>query len=145
MIDHVDQRRHTIRRTGQLKHAFLEQFRHYGNVTTAAKLAGINRQLVYAWQEADDEFATAFRMADLEATEVLEQEARRRGVEGNPYERTSYWRGEPVGTDRKIEYSDNLLLALLRARAPERYRERAEVQVTTVIKSIGGVDPASVL
>jgi hypothetical protein len=100
---------------------------------------------VYEWQEHDSEFLAAFRLAGEAATERLEKEAWRRGVEGSPYTRTSYWHGEPVGTDAKIEYSDQLLMLLLRARKPDTYREKLDVTVAQVVKTIAGIDPASVL
>ena len=133
------------RRVAQAKRAFLEYYAQYGNVGYSAQLAGCGRSSIYSWQENDDEFAAAFRAADVAATEVLEREAWRRGVEGSPYERTSYWHGEPVGTDRKIEYSDALLTLLLKARAPDKYREKVDLAVSQVIKAVSGFDPAEVL
>lgn len=103
------------------------------------------RRDVYSWQEHDSDFLAAFRIAESAATERLEREAWRRAVEGSPYKRTSYWHGEPVGTDEKVEYSDQLLMLLLRARRPDLYREKVDVAVSQVVKTIAGVDPASVL
>jgi hypothetical protein len=79
------------------------------------------------------------------ALEVLESEAVRRAVEGTPVVRKSYWKGEVVGEDTKIEYSDHLLAMLLRARAPERYGTKVDIQVPMVIKAIAGIDPREVL
>jgi hypothetical protein len=138
-------RYHSRRQTSLAKHAFLEAYAQWGNLGHAAKAAGINRSTVYGWQERDEAFALAYRQAEIAATEVLEKEAWRRAVEGSPYERTSYWHGEPVGTDRKIEYSDQLLTLLLRARAPERYREKVDLASTVLVKVIAGVEPSSVL
>jgi hypothetical protein len=108
-------------------------------------MAGVPRQNIYYWQEHDDAFSAGFKAAESAATERLEREAWRRAIEGSPYERTSYWHGEPVGTDRKIEYSDQLLMLLLRARKPETYRETTNVNVSQIVKTVAGVDPASVL
>jgi hypothetical protein len=127
------------------KHAFLECYRQWANISYACEISGVPRQNVYDWQEHDDMFALAFKQANDEATERLEREAWRRATEGTPYERTSYWHGEPVGTDRKIEYSDQLMLLLLRARKPDTYRERVDVGVTQIVKTIAGVDALSVL
>jgi hypothetical protein len=138
-------RQHTARQAGLLKHAFLDTYAQYGNIGYSARAVGLHRNTVYYWQEHDEEFAAAFRAAEVAATEVLEREAWRRAVDGSPYERTSYWHGEPVGTDRKIEYSDNLLTLLLKARAPDKYRDKMDVAVTQVIKTVVGIDPASVL
>lgn len=137
--------RHTSRQTELLKRAFLRSVEGSGNIGWSADQVGIHRSTFYSWLETDDQFAAAYRQAEIRATEVLEKEAWRRAVEGSPYTRTSYYRGEPVGTDHKIEYSDQLLTLLLRARAPERYREKVDMNVSQVVKAIAGVDPSSVL
>jgi hypothetical protein len=127
------------------KQAFLESYAQWSNISAACRASGVARQNVYDWQEHDENFARAFKIAESAATERLEREAWRRAIEGSPYERTSYWHGEPVGTDKKIEYSDQLLMLLLRARKPETYRETTNVNVTQVVKTVAGIDPASVL
>ena len=128
-----------------LKRAFLEKYGKYGNIGHCCDLVGVSRSTFYMWQEVDPAFSAAFHQAEARAIETLEQEAWRRAIEGSPYTRTSYYRGEPVGTDHKIEYSDQLLTLLLRARAPERYREKVDLAVSQVVKTIAGVDPSSVL
>lgn len=135
----------TNRQRARVQSAFLAAFSHYGNMGHAARLAGIDRSSVYSWLETDERFAAEFRVAEDAALNILEQEAWRRAVEGSPYERTSYWHGEPVGTDRKIEYSDALMTLLLRARAPEKYREKLDVNVQQVVKTVVGLDPSEVL
>jgi len=135
----------TKRQVARVKHAFLEAYGKYGNISQCARLADISRHAIYDWLETDEQFAQGFRTAESAALEYLEAEAWRRAVEGSPYERTSFWHGEPVGTDRKIEYSDALMTLLLRARAPEKYREKLDVSVQQVVKAIVGVDPSEVL
>jgi len=109
-------------------------------------MAGIgSRARIDEWLEKDEEFSLAFHQAEAAALEVMEREAWRRAVEGSPYTRTSYWHGEAVGTDAKIEYSDALMTLLLRARAPEKYREKVDLSVSQVVKTLAGIDPASVL
>lgn len=130
---------------GRRKRAFLASYEHWANVSEACRQAGIARSVVYRWQESDEQFSLAMRQAGDAATERLEREAWRRATEGTPYKRTSYWHGEPVGTDEKIEYSDNLMMLLLRARRPETYRDNVNVAVTQIVKTVAGVDPASVL
>lgn len=139
------QPRHAIGQSERAKQAFLESYKQWANVSFACESARINRSNVYYWQEHDPEFAHNMRLAGDAATERLEKEAWRRATEGTPYKRTSYWHGEPVGTDEKIEYSDQLLMLLLRARRPDVYREKLDVAVSQVIKTVAGVDPASVL
>jgi len=135
----------TKRQCARIKLAFLAAYSKYGNMSKAARMADISRNAIYDWLETDQEFAQAFRTAEAAALEYLEAEAWRRAVEGSPYERTSYWHGEPVGTDRKIEYSDALMTLLLRARAPEKYREKLDVNVQQVVKTVVGLDPSEVL
>jgi len=127
------------------KHAFLECYSQWANISYACQMSGVARQCVYDWQEHDPIFALAFQQAEAAATERLEREAWRRATEGTPYKRTSYWHGEPVGTDEKIEFSDQLMLLLLRARKPDVYREKVDVNVSQIVKAIAGVEPSSVL
>ena len=136
---------HMHGRFARAKHAFLESYAQWANITEGCKSAGIGRSTFYVWQEHDLKFAAAVQRAGDMATERLEREAYRRAIEGSPYTRTSYWHGEPVGTDSKIEYSDQLMMLLLRARKPDIYREKVDVTVNQVVKAIAGLDPASVL
>ncbi len=105
---------------------FLETFAACGNVTVAAQAAGAGRSTVYAWLVEDPEYRLAFNEAREMAADALEAEAHRRAVKG--YERPVYHNGALVGT--VTEYSDRLLEVLLRANRPERFRERAGVEVT---------------
>src|SRR6478672_8448755 len=139
------QPRKTLAQSARAKHAFLESYAQWANVSYACEQAHVPRRNIYQWQEHDEDFALAMRQAGDAATERLEKEAWRRATEGSPYTRTSYYRGEPVGTDHKIEYSDQLMMLLLRARRPDLYREKVDVSVQQVVKAIAGVDPASVL
>jgi len=93
------------------------------------------------WQENEPEFVLAMRQADLQATEVLEKEAWRRAEQG--VAEPVYQHGKQVGTIQR--YSDQLLMFLLRARAPERYRDRVDVSLTPTIKAVAGFVPADVL
>lgn len=112
-------------RSVHLKKPFLESFAVTGNITESCEAIGLRRRAdVYWWQEHDDAFAEAFRAAEIEATERLEAEARRRAVEGVPHETPIYYQGEQVGSVVETKYSDTLLIFLLKARAPEKYREK---------------------
>ncbi len=111
----------TNAQTARLKKRFLEQFARMGNITRACEAIGMRRRRnIYDWQEHDDQFAAAFREAEIEATEALEAEAWRRACEGT--EKPVYQGGELVG--HITEKSDTLLIFLLKARAPEKYREK---------------------
>lgn len=135
----------TPKQAVRAKHAFLQDFVRWANISSACVAAGVTRDTYYRWIEHDANFAAAVNLANEAATERLEREAWRRATEGSPYRRTSYWHGEPVGTDEKIEYSDQLMMLLLRARKPDIYREKVDVTVNQVVKAIAGIEPSSVL
>src|SRR5690606_15500082 len=90
------------------------------NVTRSARRAKIARQTVYDWLESDKEFKGRFDKAVKIGLGVLEDEATRRAVEG--VLKPVYQKGKKVGTVR--EYSDTLLIVLLKAQAPEKYKDR---------------------
>lgn len=110
-----------------LKSKFLERFRKEGNISHAAK--GVcRREIVYQWKKDDPEFAAAYAEAEIEATEVLEKEATRRAVKGVKKTKGVYYEGRQIATEVTTEYSDTLLIFLLKARAPEKYRERVDLR-----------------
>jgi hypothetical protein len=116
-----------LRLTKARQAGFLKTLAGTGNVTAAAALAGTSRTRVYEFRKIDPAFAAAWDEAEEMAADALEAEARRRGVEGVQEPLVSAGRivrddeGQPIAIRR---YSDNLLLALLKARRPPR-RERA--------------------
>ena len=116
---------YTEAETAAMKARFLEEFRLLGNVRLGAQAAGVHRRLVYRWKEADEAFAEELREAQLEAVEVLEGEAQRRALEGATSVRRVYDRtGTLIARREEVRYSDALLIFLLKAWAPEKYRER---------------------
>ena len=102
--------------------AFLAAFAQLASVTHAAEAAQINRREHYRWLP-DPAYAEAFAEAQQIAIESLEREARRRAVEG--VEEPVFHNGRVCGTIRR--YSDTLLIFLLKAAYPEKYRERVDV------------------
>lgn len=103
--------------------AFLEALSELGNVSRACERSGVSRSAVYDRRRKSEDFANAWDRAEEEGTEVLEQEAFRRALEGVP--KPVYYKGIEVGAVQ--QYSDRLLIELLRARKPEKYRERFRV------------------
>ncbi len=115
-------------KTEQMKKRFLDEFSEVGIISRAAEAAGVGRTTVYDWQEHDDQFAYAFRQAEIRSTEVLESEARRRAVDGVEKHRRVYDnRGNLIDEYVETTYSDTLLIFLLKARSPEKYRERHDI------------------
>lgn len=108
------------------KRAFLAALAEVGNITQAAEIAGIERKTHYVWMEKDENYAAAFKDAMEQAADRLEQEARRRAVEG--VEKPVYQGGKKVGVVR--EYSDTLLIFLLKGARPEKYKERIAAEHT---------------
>lgn len=106
------------------KRAFLAEYSQCGNVSRAARAAGVCRTTIYDWLERDEKFSMAMKLAEAEATEVLEEEARRRAVDGTA--KPVYQGGQLVGHVQ--EYSDTLLIFLLKGLKPEKYRERYDVK-----------------
>lgn len=118
----------TVDETHAKKQAFLEAFGEHLTVTAAVKAVdGISRATAYRWKKEDATFREAWDELDSEITENLEREAYRRAVEGT--DKPVFHRGEKVGDIR--QYSDRLLEMLLRARAPEKYRDRISIEDET--------------
>ena len=100
---------------------------NHGNITKAHKSAGVSRQTPYDWRDSDTEFALAWENILLETGENLEQEAYRRAHDG--VEKPVYQGGQLVGRIR--EYSDTLLIFMLKARFPEKYTQVQKIAPTT--------------
>lgn len=87
------------------KRAWLTAYALAGSVKGACEATGVPRRTHDHWMQHDPEFKLARGEALEDAIEVLEDEARRRAKVG----------------------SDLLLIFLLKAHRPERYRDRYEV------------------
>ena len=95
------------RTAGQQKKAeFLAAFEDLGTITAACRQVGVGRQTVYDWRQADEDFAVALHDARKAVADDLEIEAIRRAKDG----------------------SDTLLIFLLKAHAPDRFRENVRVE-----------------
>jgi hypothetical protein len=106
------------------REAFLASLADGHTVTAACHAAGIGRSTAYEHRHRDEAFALAWHDAYEAGTDRFEQEARRRAIDGTL--RPVFYKGEEVGSVR--EFSDRLLELELKARRPEKYRERYEVQ-----------------
>lgn len=124
---------------------FLEAMGRLGTITAASRETGVPRSDHYFWMQ-DPEYVKAFREAEDIAIDAMEAEARRRAVQGT--NRPVYQAGRQVGD--VTEYSDQLLIVLLKAHRPEKYRERVELTVNDMRKLVEaraaaeGLDPAEV-
>lgn len=107
-------------RTEARQQAFVRAFEEAGTVTAACTLTRTGRRTIYDWAR-DPTFADAFDRARDVVADRLEAECRRRAMGTDA---PVYYRGQVVGHLRK--YSDALLLALLNAYRPEKFRNRRE-------------------
>jgi hypothetical protein len=131
-----------IERASVKQAAFLAAYRQLGVVSRAAKITGINRSRHFEWlQEDTDNYRQRFAEAHNEAIEVMEAEAHRRAVEG--WTKPVFGSGGQgvgtvqVGTVR--EYSDTLLIFLLKGANPEKYRDNSRVQLDGNVNHTGNV------
>jgi hypothetical protein len=108
---------------------FLELLAAGWAVRHASRQSSHAFQRWYELKAADEEFAAAWAEAIEQGTQALEDEARRRAVDG--VEEPVYQKGELVGSVRR--YSDNLLMFLLRGRRPAVYRESATVELNAPV------------
>ena len=101
------------------REVFLQKFAERANVSKACRAAGVARNTVYEERKADPVFAKLFKIARAEAVERLEEEAWRRAHDG--VEKPVYQQGVLVG--HIPEYSDTMLIFLLKANKPKKYRD----------------------
>ena len=113
-------------RTADKEAEFLEALTTCGNVTRACEIAQVSRRSVYEWRDADESFAGAWIAAQRLGTEALEDEATRRAFEGTL--RPVFHQGAECGVVR--EFSDVLMVFLLKARNPDRFKERSATELT---------------
>jgi hypothetical protein len=105
---------------------FLEVFAATGNVRLAASAVGVSRDAPYKRARRSPAFAARWERAREDAIDTLEAEARRRALSG----------------------SDALLMFLLRAHRPERYRETLRIDIRAEAQRLAselGIDPEAAI
>ncbi len=134
------------KQTPERDQVFFEEFARSANVSASCALAGYSRAIVYERRKNDIEFAKRWENADHEATVNLEAEMYRRAVFGVHRSEPIMHQGRIVATKEIDEYSDTLAIFLAKARNPEKYRERIEINVNwrQELKQIG-VNPEQYL
>jgi hypothetical protein len=108
-----------LARTRTSKKAFLTSYGLTCSITRASKAAKIDRRRHYDWLESDEEYRAAFAKAREEAADALEDAAVQRAIEGVKKPVTIAGQQEVIR-----EYSDVLLIFLLKAARPELPRKR---------------------
>lgn len=108
------------------KPQFLDALRDLGVVRAACEKAGVPYRTAYNHREQEEAFAADWDEALEQAADLMELEARRRAVEG--VEKRVYHQGEQI--DVVKSYSDTLLIFLLKAARPHKYRDHYVHEVT---------------
>lgn len=120
--------------------AFLGTLALHGNVSEAARAAGVARDTVYKAKVRHPDFAADWLTAERIASDVLLREAWRRAVEGSRQYKFHPKSGKPLLFPKghelagqpyyEMAYSDGLLTLLLKARLPEQFGDRLQVDST---------------
>lgn len=111
------------KKTPQNMEAFLAVMRMpTGSVRKACEVIGIDRRTAFLWKEKDEEFRARWEDAVEDGVDGLEEEARRRGVEG-------FLKPVSIGGVREEvrEYSDTMLKLVLQGRRNTVFGHKTEV------------------
>lgn len=112
----------------ELKQAFLDALANTGVVKTAITVSGVRSySTCKRWRDTDPVFAEAYDEALEAAADLLEQEARRRAVEGTVRVKFHPKTGELVD---EIQYSDSLMMFLLKGSRPDKFAERTKSELS---------------
>jgi hypothetical protein len=131
---------------------FLEGLAEGLTVKAAAEKAGRGHpRRFYELRAEDAEFAASWQESLEQGTQVLEEELRRRAVDGWDETLREYRGGELARETVTRRYSPALLIFLLKARDPARFRDSVQVnaggEVTFVLDSLlaraRGLPPAA--
>lgn len=114
------------KRTPEMEDEFLRVLATGASIYKAARAAGVGRSTVYEWREADEYFRARWDDAVESGSDLMEDEAIRRGMSG--IDKPVYYQGEVCGEVK--EYSDTLLIFQLKARRREKYSEKIDQTVT---------------
>lgn len=95
------------RSSGDWVPVFIKQLAVNGNVRNACEKSGVARQTAYDRKDKDPEFARAWQEAVEMACDTLEEAA----------------------FNRAKNYSDTLMIFLLKSHRPDKYREKRETKV----------------
>lgn len=125
--------------TDDQRQTFLDEMARTGVIADACRAAQIRYSTYRRWLQ-DEEFAEAFEDAKQEAADALESEARRRAIEG-------VTRAKVIGSGdnamfiEEQQYSDTLLLALLKAHKPDKFADRSKTEITSPDDAFKPNDP----
>lgn len=128
--------------TPEVKEAILGLLREIPNITAVCDMVGMSTTKLRAYRKANPKFEAKVQEALEEGYDHLENEARRRAVEG--WEEPVYFKGRQCGTVRK--YSDQMLGLLLRGYRAKRFAPNAaavnlqDAESVKIVLNMGGGD-----
>lgn len=108
---------------------FIAALRNSGNVRAACQAAGVHRTTPYKAYAESPEFARQWDEALEDAIDTLEAAAWKRARDGVTRHDPIMFQGQKVAEKVITEYSDTLMITLLKAHRPEKYRERFDIQL----------------
>jgi hypothetical protein len=111
-----------MRHSQRTREKVIKEFRKVGRVDLACAAAGVDRTTHYWWMKNDPEYRKSFEEAREEACGLLEDEAVRRAYKGT-------LRPQAIGGGKVMmvtEFSDQLLMFLLKCRNPKVFGDRRE-------------------
>ena len=114
-----------MRHSQRTREKVIKEFRRVGRVDLACAAAGVDRTTHYWWMKNDPEYRKSFEEAREEACGLLEDEAVRRAYKGT-------LRPQAIGGGKVMmvtEFSDQLLMFLLKCRNPKVFGDRREDKV----------------
>jgi hypothetical protein len=103
--------------------SFLDHLSENGNISESCKLSGLARRDAYRYRESDASFKAAWDKALQIGIDAMEDEAVRRATQG--VDKPIYYKGCKVDTVK--EYSDTLLIFLLKGKRPTVYKDRTDI------------------
>jgi hypothetical protein len=111
---------------------FLAAYIRCARINQAAETARVAKQSHYNWLEESEEYRQAFRRTHAMIADLAEDACVERAIFG--VEKPVLYQGEHVCLNGKPlferQYSDQLLLALLRRLKPQEYREHTAVEIS---------------
>ncbi len=107
---------------------YLDELAVHGNVSKAARAAGMRLKTVLQYRKADEQFAEAEELAQQEAADALEDIAYLRAT-GQAKVRVFDKEGAEIGS-KEIPGSDSLLTLLLKGAKPDKYADRSKSEIS---------------
>lgn len=117
----------TVHRDGEWQQVFIEHLRINGIVGRACEAAHVARQTAYRHYREDELFAAEWDQAIRDAAWTLEDEGWRRARDG--VDKPIVANGQIIGTTK--EYSNTLLIFLLKHLKPEKFGDKLTVEIST--------------